>query len=959
MPRERLTALRSRLADQRVVLTVAPAGSGKTTFLAQLTADAEGPVAWYWAESGDSAPEAFVGCLEQSFAAAIGTLTAGWKSADDVGLALDRWRGPHPLLVIDDFHVLQGSPAEETLERVLVRAPDLRVLIATRSLPGLNLSRLRVSNSLLEVGLNDLRFRSWEVEQLFRDFYGEPLSHEDLALLSRRTEGWAAALQLFHLATRGKQPAERRRTLDTLGSSSKLVREYLARNVLDELPQELREFMLETCVLGRLTGALCDELLESSGSRQLLEELERRQLFTYGIGADEEYRYHDFLRSHLEAVLVEELGQDEARKRYTHAGALLESAGAMSDALTAYCRGEDWSAANALLGREGERLAQGSPTWVDLIPQIVSANDPWLLLAEARRNVRKGMFPAALERYQQAEVGFGASGGRELARHERLALNVWLDPTTVPSSDWSGLLRRATVGEPLAVRQLAARELPPPHRSLVSGLSALLAGRVSEAIRALDDALQEPGASPSLLAAARLAGAVARILSGAVHGARAAESAAEDAEQLDLEWLARLGRTALVLEGRADGRREAASALQAFERHGDAWGAALTILLRGWGALASGRAATADLRLAVAEFERLRAEVLATWARSALALALARSGDPDARRAATTAEFCARSLGVPGAQAIALSALAESHPTQAARHGSAAAAMLDELSLVLPRRLRSAELAPRVHVTTAAALPSIEIHCFGGFGVAVHGEPVDLAKAKPRPRYVLHMLAVSAGRPVHREVLTEAVWPNAEPRAANRYLHVAISSLRRVLEPNGRRGGESLIAREAEAYRLALPDDARVDIVEFDRALAAARAAQRGGDDERSLGAYRAALDLYRGDLLPEDGPAEWLVEERERRSAEACEAAHAVARGLLERGEPAAATVACERGLHIDRFRDDLWRLCIRSHERTGDFAAASRARGEYRAVLSELGIAARPGARVPTSRARSTGSR
>jgi DNA-binding SARP family transcriptional activator len=928
------------------MLVVAPAGSGKTTFLAQLTAGADGPVAWYWAESSDSAPDVFVRCLEQSFATAIQRLPSGWTSADDVGLALESWHGPHPMLVIDDFHALQGSPAEATLERVLACAPDLRVLIATRSLPDLNLSRLRVSNSLLEVGLDDLRFRSWEVEQLFRGFYGEPLSPEDLALLSRRTEGWAAALQLFHLATRGKQPAERRRTLNTLGSSSKLVREYLARNVLDELPQDLREFMLETCVLGRLTGSLCDELRQARGSRQILEELERRQLFTYVVGADDEYRYHDFLRSHLEGVLVEELGHDEARARYMRAGGLLGRSGAMSDALTAFCRAEDWSAVSALLGREGELLAQGSPTWVDLIPQAVSQNDPWLLLAEARRHVIEGTFHAALEKYQQAELGFGATSGRELARRERLALNVWLEPTAAPSSDWSGLLRRATIREPLAVRQVAARELSPPYRALVSGLSALMAGRVDEAIRALDDVVEELDASASLFAAGRVAGAAARILSGAAYGARAAESAAEDAERLDLGWLARLGRTALVLEGRTDDRREAASALRTFESYGDAWGAALTILMRGWGALVSGRGAKDDLRRAVEEFERLRADVLATWARSALALALARSGDAEARRAAIRAEFCARCLGVPGAQAVALFALAESDPTHEAEHGSVATAMLGEFSLVLPGRTRPAELEEPEGVSAAADQPSIEIQCFGGFGVVVHGVPIDLGRAKPRPRHVLHLLAVSAGRPVHREVLTEAIWPNAEPRTANRYLHVAISSLRRVLEPNGRRGAPSLIAREAEAYRLALPDDACVDLLEFDRSLEAARAAQLGGDAERSLSAYRTALDLYKGDLLPEDGPAEWLVEERERRSAEACEAAHSIAVLLLERDEPAAATVACERGLRIDRFRDDLWRLCISSHERTGDLAAALRTRREYRAVLSRLGLAPQPAA-------------
>src|SRR5439155_1226173 len=82
--------------------------------------------------------------------------------------------------------------------------PSITFVMGTRALPGFNLSRLRVSGSLLEIGSEDLRFRSWEVEHLFRDFYREPLPPEELAELARRTEGWAAGLQLFHLATRSR-----------------------------------------------------------------------------------------------------------------------------------------------------------------------------------------------------------------------------------------------------------------------------------------------------------------------------------------------------------------------------------------------------------------------------------------------------------------------------------------------------------------------------------------------------------------------------------------------------------------------------------------------------------------------------------------------------------------------------------------------------------------------------------
>src|SRR6202035_1952454 len=228
---------------------------------------------------------------------------------------------------------LEDSPAELALERLIAYAPpNITFLIGSRALPGFNLSRLRVSGALLEIGSEDLRFRSWEVERLFGDFCREPLPPEELAELARRTEGWAAGLQLFHLATRGKSPQERRRILTALGSRSRLTREYLTRNVLDHLPADLRWFLVRTCVLTRLTGPICDAFLSRSASQQVLEELERRQIFTYATDDRGGYRYHEVLRSHLEQVLVEELGEVQARAAYRRAAALPRANGDFPDA---------------------------------------------------------------------------------------------------------------------------------------------------------------------------------------------------------------------------------------------------------------------------------------------------------------------------------------------------------------------------------------------------------------------------------------------------------------------------------------------------------------------------------------------------------------------------------------------------------------------------------------------------
>ena len=154
----------------------------------------------------------------------------------------------------------------------------------------------------------DLRFRSWEVEELFRTVYQRALSPESAAALTRRTGGWAAGLQLFHLATTRLDRADRERAIDELTGRTRLIRSYLARNVVDGLAAERRRFLLQTCTLGVLTGDLCDALLEQPGSAAVLDELEREQFFTTSTDGGLTFRYHQVLQTHLEVVLVDELG---------------------------------------------------------------------------------------------------------------------------------------------------------------------------------------------------------------------------------------------------------------------------------------------------------------------------------------------------------------------------------------------------------------------------------------------------------------------------------------------------------------------------------------------------------------------------------------------------------------------------------------------------------------------------
>lgn len=919
--RERLDERLARLWDHRLGLVIAPAGSGKTTLLGQFAARADGPVAWYRPESGDGSAESLLVHLRHAYGSVLGAFDAPWPTAAAAAEALDRFADRRVVLVVDDLHVLEGSEAETTLEQLVDYLPPSHVVLAaSRRAPRFNLSRLRVSGSLLELGADDLRFRSWEVEHLFRNFYAEPLPPEDLAELARRTEGWAAGLQLFHLATRGKAAVERRRVLAALGSRSRLVREYLARNVLDELPDSLRNFLLGTCVLGRLSGRLCDELLGIDGSEELLAELEHRQIFTHALDEDGTYRYHEVLRTHLESMFVERWGRDRVRAEYTRAGQLLEAEGLAADALRAYCCAEDWEAAARLLGREGEQLVDDAGSWLEGIPPAVLDSDPWLLLATARRYLAAGRLQPAVVAYERAETAFGSMAAAALSRRERLALRVWIDPAplAVSSGDWATVVRRATQRDPLGAGRQAARVDGPVGR-FAEAVCACLGGRLAHGRRLLAEVAESPDAGEALVVGAGLAHAWIDVLTGE-QDVHVLDRVADEAETLGVTWLTRMTRAMRAEE--VDGMRAAC------RRTGDDWGDALIAFQQGMRLLHAGEPAAELLDDAVAVFDRLGAAVLAAWAAAAAAVSLAHQGEPSAAAAALAAEERGRVTSTPPALGLASLALVTADPGRFADHEPFARSIAAELGLVL----RSPVVVEPTTLPTVPGRPNargVVLRCFGGFSLVVDGVELDCTTVKPRARAALHLLALAAGRLVHRETLVAALWPDVDARSGTRNLQVVVSALRRLLEPDAGRGESALLVREGDAYRLALREDDDVDLFRFEAGVA-----------ERTAEGLELALAAYVGELLPEDGPAEWVVDTRERYRLDAAGAARSLAELRLASDDAVGAAAAAERGLRIDRYDDKLWRLLDEAYTAAGNHAAATRARAGYDEVLTELGV-------------------
>src|SRR6266567_3394474 len=317
VPRPRLVGRLEEGLARGLVLVCAPAGSGKTVLLADWARHGGRPVAWLSLDVVDNDPARFWRHVVAALGRArrgigelagpvLGPLEA--SSPDGLVMALINELAADPreaevLLVLDDYHLIDSQPVHGSLLFLLEHLPPgLRMVLASRSDPPLPLARLRAGGQLAELRADDLRFTTDEAAALLREALGADLPDAAVAVLAARTEGWAAGLQLAALSLRGQ--ADAAGFVAAFSGSHRYVLDYLAGEVLDRQTEELRGFLLETSVLERLSGALCDAVTGRADSQAMLEAIEHAGLFL--VPLDEVrgwWRYHqlfaDLLRVRL------------------------------------------------------------------------------------------------------------------------------------------------------------------------------------------------------------------------------------------------------------------------------------------------------------------------------------------------------------------------------------------------------------------------------------------------------------------------------------------------------------------------------------------------------------------------------------------------------------------------------------------------------------------------------------
>jgi len=397
VPRPRLTARLDEGLTRGLILACAPAGYGKTVLLADWARRGEHPVAWLSLDAGDNDPARFwrhaVAGLDQArpgigerMAPLLGP-PAPSSFQDLVTALINELASDEAVLVLDDYHVIGSRQVHESLGFLLEHRPaGICVVLASRSDPPLGLARRRARGQLTEVRAAELRFTPAEAGELLQPVV-PALPGASVAALAARTEGWAAGLQLAALSLRGQDDTAA--FVAAFTGSHRYILDYLAEEVLEQQPEQLRAFLLETSILGRLSGPLCDAVTGREGSQALLEQAERAGLFL--VPLDEArgwWRYHQLFADLLRARLQQE---QPARVAQLHrnAAAWYEEHGLADDAIAhAAAAGEMlWAARiieqhfDAVYNMHGE--AATIDRWLSVLPDDLVRSRPRLLLAQA------------------------------------------------------------------------------------------------------------------------------------------------------------------------------------------------------------------------------------------------------------------------------------------------------------------------------------------------------------------------------------------------------------------------------------------------------------------------------------------------------------------------------------------------------------------------------------------------
>lgn len=390
---------RALQADCKLALISAPAGYGKTTLVSAWVRQLEEPAAWLSLDESDNDPVRFLTyfiAALQLVHPAIGEDTMSLLQSPQpppseimlTTLINDIAGSASPIiLILDDYHAIHTPPIHKQLAFLLDRIPQqMHLIILTREDPLLPVARLRARGQLLEIHQHDLRFTGEETVELLRNVMGLTLEPNDIAALERRTEGWIAGLHLAALSMRGRDDLAG--FVRAFTGSSRFVLDYLLEEVFEQQSPEVKTFLIKTSVLERLSGPLCDAVVERTGSQTLLEMLEQGNLFIVPLSQSRVwYRYHrlfaELLQNRLRVTFP-----DLVPGLHLRASRWFEAESLAAEAIRHALAAKHWERAAKLIDEVADGLLKrGELTtligWFEQLPEEMIRSQPELGMSYA------------------------------------------------------------------------------------------------------------------------------------------------------------------------------------------------------------------------------------------------------------------------------------------------------------------------------------------------------------------------------------------------------------------------------------------------------------------------------------------------------------------------------------------------------------------------------------------------
>jgi len=303
--RTRLFELMDEGSNGKMTMVSASAGYGKTTLVSQWLAHCTYQAAWLSLDEHDNDPIRFIQYLMATFKKVAGDdsqeLRNAWHYQPTLPISYvlnallhDISTCAEPvILVLDDYHVIESQAVHVALGFLIDNQPgNMHVILITREDPPLPLARMRARNELVEVRGNDLRFTECETAQFFNQRMNLHLSPKDIETLEKRTEGWVAGLHLAAISMRNR--TDRSAFISSFTGSHRFVMDYLMEEVLSQQSEKVQDFLLQTSILDRFCGSLCDAMLRrDKEGEEILVFLERSNLFVIPLDDERQwYRYH-------------------------------------------------------------------------------------------------------------------------------------------------------------------------------------------------------------------------------------------------------------------------------------------------------------------------------------------------------------------------------------------------------------------------------------------------------------------------------------------------------------------------------------------------------------------------------------------------------------------------------------------------------------------------------------------